>query len=199
MRLGAPRTDSGTPVNAPLSTPGAAGNPSQTAWTELFLMPGQHHLSALPMRVATILGSCVSVTLFHPPSRTGAICHGLLPHCSCESDHCRAVGCRECFRYVDCAILHLLEQFDRRRCPRHELVVKLFGGADLLPTDDPENTIGRQNVRIARLVLENEGLRIHAADVGGNQGRKLHFFTHTGEVHLRRFSHRERGLSLTLP
>jgi chemotaxis protein CheD len=36
--------------------------------------------------------------------------------------------------------------------------------------------------------LKSEGLQLHVVDVGGLQGRKIFFNTHTGEVLLKRLS-----------
>ena len=52
--------------------------------------------------VTTELGSCISVTMFHPESRIGAICHALLPRENMKG---------EAFRYVDTSILKMLERF----------------------------------------------------------------------------------------
>jgi chemotaxis protein CheD len=68
----------------------------------------------------------------------------------------------------------------------------MFGGADTLNTN-PERQgisapVGRLNVMKARAVLEARGLKVLVTDVGGSQGRKIFFYTHTGEVLLKRLS-----------
>lgn len=152
----------------------------------VYLNPGQFFLGDQPTRVDTLLGSCVAVTLYHASSQIGAICHGLLPRCSCDGAGCASLGCDDCFRYVECSILSMLALFQARGVVVHQLEAKVFGGADMLPVNNPDNSIGRQNVRIAQRVLDNERVRLQAADVGGERGRKLRFLTHTGEVFLRR-------------
>jgi len=47
-------------------------------------------------------------------------------------------------------------------------------------------SIGRQNITAAEQVLKSEGLKMHAVDVGGLLGRKIYFYTDTGEVLLKR-------------
>ena len=37
-------------------------------------------------------------------------------------------------------------------------------------------------------ILESHGLKLTVADVGGSQGRKIFFYTHTGEVLLKRLT-----------
>jgi chemotaxis protein CheD len=68
---------------------------------------------------------------------------------------------------------------------RGELVVKLFGGADVLPVPAARAdrlTVGAQNCQAALAVLLEEGLRVSASDLGGVRGRRIHFHTGTGEV-----------------
>jgi chemotaxis protein CheD len=152
-----------------------------------YLKPGEFYIGEHPAVVSTILGSCVSVTMFHPVSRTGAICHGLLPRCggrkSCDGT------CLEGFKYVDCSIERMIKKFDALGFKRGEIQVKIFGGADMFgvgSSDSSSKTVGKENVIAARAILEKEGLRVAAFDTRGNQGRKIIFLPHTGEVFLKR-------------
>jgi chemotaxis protein CheD len=47
-------------------------------------------------------------------------------------------------------------------------------------------SVGTENVTVAKDILEKEGFRLAAFDTRGNQGRKIYFFSHTGEVLLKR-------------
>jgi chemotaxis protein CheD len=139
-----------------------------------------------PARVNTVLGSCVSVTLFAPERRVGAICHALLPRAS-EAERYADFGCR----YVDVAIRRMLSEFTRLGIRPRQLVTKLFGGSDLMAALTGKNTnrsVGSQNIETALWVLGREGLTVAASDVGGTWGRKLVFFTHTGDVFIKRHS-----------
>jgi chemotaxis protein CheD len=146
----------------------------------IFLKPGEVYFSERPSIVSTVLGSCISVTMFSPERHIGAICHAVLP----EE---RASG--EAFRYVDSSILTMLKGFDRYGIPRSRIEVKLFGGADMLPATPfktREGSVGRQNIEIAMRVVEREKLRLVASDLGSTHGRKIFFNTHTGEILLKR-------------
>ncbi|MGA2108628.1 MAG: hypothetical protein ABSH25_13400 [Syntrophorhabdales bacterium] len=46
---------------------------------KVFLKPGEIYVGEEPAEISTILGSCVSVTMFSKRVRVGAICHALLP------------------------------------------------------------------------------------------------------------------------
>lgn len=143
---------------------------------KVYLKPGELHFAATPAVVTTVLGSCVSVTMFDRLSGTAAICHALLPE-----------GPRsDAFRYVDSSIIHMLEMFAAHGVNRQRLEVKVFGGADMLGAGGRRVGVGRRNVEIATLVLAANGLTVAAQDVGGTRGRKLFFVTHTGEVFLKR-------------
>jgi len=152
---------------------------------EVYLQPGEVHLARSPAVLKTILGSCVGVTFWVPRLGLGALCHGVLPRCP------PGVGGAEGYRYVDFAIRELVEQLERLGSQRGEIQIKVFGGADVLPGHEAaigRATVGRQNSECALAVLEVQGLRIAASDLGGAAGRAIHFYTETGEVLLRRLS-----------
>lgn len=150
---------------------------------DLNLQPGELYLARTPAILRTILGSCVSVTFWSPRLGAGAMCHGVLPRC--PKVWPAGSGPSEGHRYVDFSIRHLLREFDSLGVRRDELHVKLFGGADVLPllserTDRP--TVGASNCQAAVEVLEQEGLKVAASDLGGVRGRRIHFHTGTGVV-----------------
>lgn len=148
-----------------------------------YLHPAELRICRKPTRVITVLGSCVSVTFFNPRLKIGAICHGTLPLCRAMGE-CNGI-CIEAFKYMDCALKYILKNFRDHGVSNSELVVKIFGGADTLRSKR-SNTIGSQNVKIALDIIEAERLRVAAADVGDSFGRKLVFYSHTGDVYLKR-------------
>jgi chemotaxis protein CheD len=154
------------------------------------LQPGHIYLARNPTILKTILGSCVSVTFWSARLGAGALCHGILPRCP------PGVGPSEGYRYVDYAIRYLAQQLESLGVRRQEMEIKVFGGADVLPVavrslDRP--TIGALNCRMALEVLQEEGLRVLASDLGGKRGRTIHFHTATGEV----FAHRLNRLNIS--
>jgi len=149
----------------------------------VYLKPGELYVGEEPTKVITVLGSCVSVTLFSKRLRMGAICHGTLPHCK-KKKKCQEF-CEDAFKYVDCSVHYMIGRFRGRGALESEIEVKLFGGADTL-SSKKENTIGSMNVKMALEIIRQERLRIMAADVGDSFGRKIIFLTHTGEVYLKR-------------
>jgi chemotaxis protein CheD len=157
--------------------------------TTVYLKPGELYIGEKPAKVVTVLGSCVSVTLFSKRLSIGAICHAALPVCRQES--CRK-HCGETFKYADCSIKFMLKKFRDLGIAGHEIEIKVFGGADTLASRK-ENTIGTMNVRTALETIRGRNLHIVAADVGDSFGRKLIFHTDTGDVFLKRLSNPRRN------
>lgn len=155
----------------------------------VYLKPGEMHYAEYPTLVMTVLGSCLSVTMFNRRKGLGAICHGLLPLCDGEKE-CPS-ECNEGFKYVDCSIRRMAKVFDQHGINRREIEVKCFGGSDMFPREKQVPglvSVGRQNIVIAEKILMTEGLSLHMMDVGGLQGRKILFYTDTGEVFLKRLT-----------
>jgi chemotaxis protein CheD len=127
------------------------------------------------------------VTFWSPRLGAGALCHGVLPR---NPDACQQSNCdpAECHRYVDSSIRYLAREFDKLGARREEVVVKAFGGADVLAMNPGCNrvTVGAQNCAAALEVLPEEGFTIAASDLGGRRGRRIQFDTSTGEVLLHR-------------
>jgi chemotaxis protein CheD len=153
----------------------------------VFLRAGEMHITARPELVVTLLGSCLSVTMFNRRTKLGGICHSILPQCDrrtqCVED------CHVAFKYVDCSIRTMLHLFERHRVKRNEIEVKCFGGANMFSRHAQASGsifIGQQNIQTAKQITRSEGLNILAMDVGGLQGRKLFFYSDTGEVYLKR-------------
>jgi len=162
-------------------------SPNESDLPIIYLKSGELHFSDKPSSVMTVLGSCLSVTMFHRKARMGAICHGLLPKCR-ERAICGR-SCAERAKYVECAIEMMVKLFDDNHLKRSELEVKVFGGADMFSVrlgGRNSISVGRQNIEIAQQTLEKAGLRVIALDVGGTAGRKLFFNTATGDVLLKR-------------
>jgi len=147
----------------------------------VFLKPGEVIVSANPILVSTVLGSCVTVTMYSPEKRVGAICHAMLPNNHKENDS---------LLYVDTAVRYTHRKM-KEYGVRDDLVVKLFGGARVLVLVGGNRagggrSVGEQNVIQAKKTLEQLGLAIAKADTGGTMGRKLFFSIKTGEVFLRK-------------
>ena len=158
-------------------------NPLQANLPIVNLRPGELYVAQEPTIIATLLGSCVSVCLFCPSKKIGAMCHGVMPF----QDNTSAT---ESFRFVDSSVTYMVEVLGKANGGRRALLeAKLFGGADVLDINMSNErkmpTIGMQNIEAARASLAKHRVPITAEKVGGASGCKLLFFSHTGEVYLK--------------
>ncbi|HWC95501.1 MAG TPA: chemotaxis protein CheD [Candidatus Sulfopaludibacter sp.] len=158
---------------------------AETVLPDLNLQPGELYLARGPAILRTILGSCVGVAFWCRRLQAGALCHGVLPLCPGQC----APGDKH--RYVDESIRYLAGEFDKLGVRRQEIVVKVFGGADVLGVSRSRSerpTVGAQNCTAALETLASEGFMVSASDMGGRRGRRIHFHTGTGEVLLHRLA-----------
>lgn len=166
----------------------AMNRPAQTNdLPTVTLHPGELFVAREPTVIHTILGSCVSVCLFCPTNRTGAMCHGIMP--SHSGPHHQ-----DSFRFVASSVNYMIEALTTggAECATVSLVAKIFGGANVLPTHAgkgrPASSIGSQNIEAARQALAKNNIRLATEKVGGVHGCKIFFYSHTGDVYYKKLS-----------
>lgn len=158
-------------------------------YPRIFLQTGDCFLAVQPTLVTTVLGSCVAITMTSKERGVGAICHAFLPNS--QEAHSRGQRDPQVCRFVNTAIENMLQGMNKLRVPINTLQVKLFGGGAGIAVrrvEDNSYNIGRRNVEMAHKILHNWGLDIETEDVGGSQGRKLHFLSSTGEIWMKRLT-----------
>jgi chemotaxis protein CheD len=157
----------------------------------IYLRSGEIYFTDRPSVVITVLGSCVSVTLFHRRLGLSSISHGLLPHCRNRLD-CGG-ACNESAKFVECSLSTMVDRFKQSGVALRELEARIYGGAEMFsarPGAKRAISVGRQNITTAQKIIDREGLKVVFSDVGGAQGRKIFFNTATGDVLLKRLSPR---------
>ncbi len=145
---------------------------------KVFLKPGELYIGKEPAVVSTILGSCVSITMFSERLGAGGICHALLP---------RKFAFRKRqhdFHYVDKSVSYMVGEFKKMGANTSELEVKVFGGAGMVGASY-KRSVGRANVEMAFNMIKDHDLRVLTWNLGGTSGRKIVFYTHTGRVLLK--------------
>jgi chemotaxis protein CheD len=133
--------------------------------------------------LSTVLGSCVSLTLWHPGLHIGAMCHFALPTRPEYGINNECAG-----RYGDecLALLRLLCQ--RRGTSVAGYHCRLFGGSTVNDSEfssaqsASSPTIGQRNVAVAFTWLQQEGATILEADVGESGFRRVWFDPQQGET-----------------
>jgi chemotaxis protein CheD len=137
----------------------------------LFLSPGEVVCAAEPTLITTVLGSCVTVTLWDKERRIGGLNHFILPRGNSA-------------RYGDSAILELIEGMLEIGAHLRSMEAKVFGGAAVLPIGG-QGSVGAANVAFALVELSRRGIPIAGRRTGGERGRLLMFNTETGDAFVR--------------
>jgi chemotaxis protein CheD len=163
----------------------------------IYLKPGEVHFGQEPARVVTILGSCISVIMYHRLTGISAMCHAVMPthETAKKSRH----STKDMFQYVDSSVRWMLNQFKKLGIKDKDLEVKIFGGSELFydrKRYDSSFSVGRKNVEVALKTIQEKDLKLKAWNVGGNQGRKVIFYTDTGEVYTKFVSKTEPNMAL---
>ncbi|SFM83177.1 chemotaxis protein CheD [Rugamonas rubra] len=143
---------------------------------DVFLMPGDCFVGDQQYRVRTLLGSCVSITLWHPARRVGAMSHFLLPGSN------RKAGAGRAGLYGADAMDFLLAELERRAVPPAQCQGKLFGGGAMFPRSAKVPDIGSQNAACARELLRQHGIAVVSESLYGEGHRQLIFTIRSGEV-----------------
>lgn len=152
--------------------------PAELGFPVARINSGEIAFADTPTVVHTTLGSCVAIAFTDPVTKTGAMCHAALPWAP--------VTCADPFRYVDESLIYMVGRFERLGVPRKRLIVKLFGGADVLNASGAAGpTVGAQNIAATMSMLEHHGIRPVALSTGGRLGRNVAFVSHTAEVYVR--------------
>lgn len=150
--------------------------------SEIFLHPGEFHFSAGPGRIGTLLGSCVSVTLWSPTQFTGGMCHILLPARE------RSNGTPLDGRYADESMELFANELRIHQIKPASCQAKLFGGGNMFPGTQAMD-IGQRNIEAARSALARHGFKIVAEHVGGTSRRRLYLDLANGDVWLAAHCH----------
>ncbi len=141
------------------------------------IAPGEYFATPEQLMLVTLLGSCVSACIRDPERKIGGLNHFLLPHAA-EQDKFAAA------RYGNFAMELLINSLLKLGARRGALVAKVFGGANVVRLMK-NSRVGSSNSEFVLEYLEREGIRVLAADLGGVQPRRVHYFPHTGQVMLR--------------
>lgn len=146
---------------------------------EIFLQPGEYYFGDRDTRIRTVLGSCVSITFWHPRLLVGGMCHYLLPHRAGEQESASPDG-----RYADGAMQLLLKEMDLVGASHKEYQVKMFGGADMFPATrkNAASQVGLRNVEAARKLMKKYGFISVSEHLGGVGHRNVIFDVWSGDV-----------------
>jgi len=162
---------------------------------EILLQPGDFHFGGADTRIRTILGSCVSITMWHPTRLIGGMCHFMLPFREGAS------ALAPDGRYAEEAVQMFLRETGAAKTHPSEYHVKLFGAGNMFPglaknsacgpgTSKEDMRLCRnvscKNAAIAKSAVTAHGFTIEAEDLGGDGHRQVVFDIWSGHVWVRR-------------
>ena len=145
---------------------------------DLFLQPGEFIVADASYKLRTLLGSCVSITLWHPETRTGGMSHFLLPSRGSARRPRRLDA-----RYGDEAMELMLDEFRQLGIDPLQCQGKVFGGGNMFPgVDHPGGLVGQRNGEAAISLLGEHGIAILSESLFGVGHRQIIFDVSNGDV-----------------
>ena len=143
------------------------------------LSAGDFHFGSGHTRISTLLGSCVSITLWHPRKHIGGMCHYML------TERNRPPDAVLDGRFASEAFELFLKNVDEAGTQASEYQAKLFGGANMLSDAQSDRMdVGARNIDYGRRLLAAKHIAVIAEHVRGSGRRKLHFDIWSGDVWL---------------
>ena len=139
---------------------------------------GDFYFGGGQTRISTLLGSCVSITLWHPRKHIGGMCHYMM------TERSRAPDSALDGRYAGEAFELFLQHVEAAGTRPSEYQAKLFGGANMFMGSGGKMDIGLRNIDLGRQLLASRSIALLAEHVAGNGRRKLHFDLWSGDVWL---------------
>lgn len=164
--------------------------------TEVVLKIGQFHFGGGRTKIRTLLGSCVSIAMWHPRLKIGGMCHYLLPRRGTgEVAAAASEG-----HYAEGAMQMFLRELRNTNTQPKDYIVKLFGGGCMfMDSNDSERPftdtaaistdvreVSSRNIIAGRDLLARHGFSISAEHTGGYGSRVLVFELWSGDVWIRR-------------
>lgn len=176
--------------------PCLAAMSNDSSMTEVVLKIGQFYFGGGRTKIRTLLGSCVSIILWHPRLKIGGMCHYMLPQRGTgETASSAAEG-----NYADEVMQMFLRELRNSGTQPKDYVVKLFGGGSMfvdangaprqltdtaaMRTDVRE--VSSRNISAGRDLLAEHGFMISAEHSGGYGSREVVFELWSGDVWIRR-------------
>lgn len=146
---------------------------------EVFLQPGEFFVGNANFQMRTILGSCVSFTLWHPEARIGGMSHFVLPTRGRKVRESEFDG-----RYGDEAMHLMMRDLWTAGVDPAACEAKIFGGGNMFPNHCPAGvvTVGERNGEAARALMRQHGIEVVTESLFGVGYRQIIFSVSSGDV-----------------
>jgi chemotaxis protein CheD len=158
------------------------------------LGPGDFYFGSGDHRVRTLLGSCVAITVWHPSTRVGGMCHFLLPS---RSSADRAGDGALDGRFADEAMAMFHREMDRSSTSPGEYQTKIFGGGRQFadPSAGGRIDVPERNIAAAISLCRAHGLTVSSRDLGLDGSRQIVLDLANGDVWVRHSSPVDQAVS----
>ncbi len=146
---------------------------------DIFLQPGEFFVADADYQVRTMLGSCVSITLWSPVHRVGAMSHFLLP----TKGRAKAGEPLDA-RYGDEALQLMIAELKTMGISPKQCQGKIFGGGNMFPNHVHAGSmsVGQRNGEAAQDLLAAHGIPIVSESLFGIGHRQILFDLSNGDV-----------------
>ena len=141
------------------------------------LQPGYIYVPEKALSISTVIGSGVAVCIFNKKARIGGMNHFQLPFMSTNGKTTAIYG-----NIATITLIKMMLSFkpETRATRVGHLEAQIFGGA--YNPDHSDKDVGKQNIEIARKILNQNKIDILSEDTGGKKGRKVVFNISTNEA-----------------
>jgi chemotaxis protein CheD len=137
-----------------------------------------------PAIIRTTLGSCIAVCLYDPVAQVGGMNHYMLPSQADSASEADPT------RYGLQAMEVLWVAMQHAGARRDRVVAKVFGGGHVLNTGVSESSVPVRNIAFIEEYIREERIPVVAQDLGGFLPRRVHYYTQTGKVLVKRLGER---------
>ena len=160
---------------------------------EVYLLPGEYFVGDARYRIRTVLGSCVSITLWHRRLRIGAMSHFLLSERETTGEG--EPSAELSGRYGKDAMELMVAQLRERGVAARECEAKVFGGGTMFPLIEAgrQQGIGHRNGVAAEKLLAQYGIPVVSESLFGTGHRHILFDVATGDVWVRQGELADKG------
>lgn len=124
------------------------------------------------------LGSCVGICLYDPISKVAGMAHCMLP------DSTQILNNDNIAKFVDTAVMRLVNDMGRAGANKRAIIAKLAGGAQMFAFSNTNDNmrIGDRNVDASIKILKELNIPLKGMDVRENYGRTIELYTDTGRL-----------------
>jgi chemotaxis protein CheD len=139
-----------------------------------YLLPGELIVTSEPMKISTVLGSCVAVCMYDRELKVGGMNHYMMPFYKKEDDIL--------LKYGDTSLNQLLNKMMQAGARKNRIVVRIYGGASVLRIENSTINVAEKNIGVAYDFVKKHNLVVNSVEVGGHKGRKVIFDTLAGVI-----------------